>query len=55
MKKEYLNPQIMVVKLRTMGVLAGSPVTMQVSSKGVDNGSALSSEIFGDSDDSEEW
>ncbi len=57
MKKEYLNPQIHVVKIATMTVLAQS-LTQSTKSATVSGGSysnSLSGELFEGSDDGEEW
>ena len=53
MKKEYINPEMQIVKVKTATVLAASGEKMSVSS--VTTTTMDASEIFGGSDDSEDW
>ena len=46
MKKTYINPEMVIVKIETMGMLANS-VTAPVSDVTQDNGDALAPELPG--------
>ena len=55
MKKEYINPEMKVIKMRTMTVLAAS--NREVVNQNATNTGGVYDEASGlfDSDDNEEW
>jgi len=57
MKKNYVNPEMDVIKMETMSVLAESleQSTQEASNDGENYTKSLAGEFFGGGDDGEDW